>query len=76
VAPPAAEITIRPYEVYERELTIRGSFIRSNTYQRAVSLLGRLDLAPLISHRFPLPEVAAAIANVRERRGLKTLVQP
>ncbi len=76
VAPPTAELTIRPYEIYERELTIRGSFIRSNTFQRAVQLLGRLDLAPLISHRFALPQVAEAIANVRERRGLKTLVHP
>jgi 2-desacetyl-2-hydroxyethyl bacteriochlorophyllide A dehydrogenase len=76
VAPPMAEVVMRPYEIYERELTIRGSFIRSNTFQRAVSLLGRLDLAPLISHRFALPQVAAAIANVRERRGMKTLVHP
>ncbi len=76
VAPPEAELTIRPYEIYERELTIRGSFIRSNTFQRAVNLMGRLDLGPLITHRFPLTDVAAAIANVRDRRGLKTLVQP
>ncbi|GAC1428119.1 MAG: zinc-dependent alcohol dehydrogenase family protein [Chloroflexota bacterium] len=76
VSPPTAELTVHPYEIYERELTIRGSFIRSNTFQRAVSLLGRLDLPPLISHRFPLLAVDTAIANVRERRGLKTIVHP
>ena len=37
-----------------RELTIRGSFVRTTEFRRAVDLLGTLDLSPLITRRFQL----------------------
>ena len=43
VADRTAEIPIRPYDLYERQLTLRGSFIRNFDFQRAVRLLGRLE---------------------------------
>lgn len=76
VAAPTAEVVLRPYDIYERELTIRGSFIRSFTYARALALLPRLTLQPLVTHRFGLDAVPAAIRNVQQRRGVKTLVVP
>jgi 2-desacetyl-2-hydroxyethyl bacteriochlorophyllide A dehydrogenase len=76
VAPTSAEITLRPYELFERGLTLRASFIRSFEFRRAVALLPVLDLEPLLGERFPLPQIGEAFAAAGSRRGVKTLVTP
>ena len=76
VAPGDAEITLRPYDLFERELTIRASFIRAYEFRRAVELLAVLDVEPMLGHRFPLPEIHAAFENAASRGGIKTLVVP
>ena len=72
--------TVRPalpaYELFSRELTIRGSYIRTTEFRRAVDLLAVLDLAPLISKRFPLREIDNAIDAARRRDGIRVLVGP
>ena len=72
--------TARPawpaYELFSRELTIRGSFVRTNEFRRAVDLLGTLDLAPLVTRRFPLRRVQDAIQAARGRDGIRVLVGP
>lgn len=74
VAAPDAEITVRPYDLYQRQLTLRGSFIRNFDFQRAVRLLGRLELERLVTATFALDEIHAAIDNVAAGHGLKTVV--
>lgn len=76
VAPTSAEITLRPYDLFERELTLRASFIRTYEFRRAVALLPILELEPLIGERFPLPRILDAFAAAGSRRGVKTLVTP
>ena len=78
VSPPGATIPIEPYAVYRRELTIRAAFVNPHTFTRAVALLaqGRVQGAPLISHRFDLAGVAEAIATVKAGRAIKALVLP
>lgn len=74
VAPTQAEISIRPYDIYERQLTIKGSFIRQYNFRRTVSLLPRLNLAPIVTHHFPIERTAEAIEGVRNRLGVKIQV--
>jgi L-iditol 2-dehydrogenase len=69
-------LTLPAYDLFARELTIRGSFVRTNEFRRAVDLLATLDLTPLITERFPLAEVKAAFAAARARHGLRVLVGP
>ncbi len=78
VSPPGASIPVEPYAVYRRELTIRAAFVNPHTFARAVVLLaqGRVQAAPLISHRFDLAGVAEAIATVKAGRAIKALVLP
>jgi 2-desacetyl-2-hydroxyethyl bacteriochlorophyllide A dehydrogenase len=76
VPPADAQFTVPAYEIFSRELTIRGSFIRTNEFRRAVELLGVLDLAPLITQRFPLREVRAAFEAAKGRKGIRVLVGP
>jgi threonine dehydrogenase-like Zn-dependent dehydrogenase len=74
VADRDAELPIRPYDLYERQLTLRGSFIRNFDFQRAVRLLGRLELESLVTAEFALEQVNEAIDNVAAGKGLKTVV--
>jgi 2-desacetyl-2-hydroxyethyl bacteriochlorophyllide A dehydrogenase len=76
VAPGNAEIVLRPYDLFERELTIRASFVRGYEFRRAVELLPHLDIAPLLGERFPLDRIHDAFAAAANRQGIKTLVTP
>jgi L-iditol 2-dehydrogenase len=78
VAPPDAEVAVRPYDVFSRELTIRGSYTNPYVMDRALSLLasGRLDWEEVITHRFPIADFDEAWAAHREGAGLKISVQP
>jgi len=76
VPPAKAELTLKTYELFERELTIRTSFIRAFEFRRAVELLAVLDVEPLLGTRYPLEQIHAAFASAGGRRGVKTLVTP
>jgi 2-desacetyl-2-hydroxyethyl bacteriochlorophyllide A dehydrogenase len=76
VPPATAELTLKSYELFERELTIRTSFIRAFEFRRAVELLAVLDVEPLLGTRFPLERVHDAFAAAGSRQGVKTLVTP
>lgn len=57
-------------EVLERELDVRGVNRYCNTFPLAVSLLaaGKIDVAPLVSHRFPFADVVEAFRFASEHR--------
>jgi 2-desacetyl-2-hydroxyethyl bacteriochlorophyllide A dehydrogenase len=76
VPPATAELTLKSYELFERELTIRTSFIRAHEFRRAVELLAVLDVGPLLGTRFPLARIHDAFAAAAGRHGVKTLVTP
>ncbi len=76
VSPASAEIVLRPYDLFERELTIRASFVRGYEFRRAVELLPNLELDLLLGQRFPLERIQDGFAAAAERRGVKTLVTP
>ncbi|MGI9149717.1 MAG: alcohol dehydrogenase catalytic domain-containing protein [Chloroflexota bacterium] len=76
VASPTTEVPLRPFDVFERELTIKGAYIRGFEFQRTVELLPVMELQSLITDRFPLSEAAAAVDNVKSGHGIKTVVQP
>ena len=70
---------MEPNVIHSRELQVTGgSNARRADVRRAVELLssGALDVASLVPHRFPLAEIDAAIAAVRQRAGLKVAVVP
>jgi threonine dehydrogenase-like Zn-dependent dehydrogenase len=74
VASRDAEVVVRPYDLYERQLTVRGSFIRTFDFQRSVRLLDRLQLERLITAEFELARIHDAIECVANGQGLKTVV--
>jgi L-iditol 2-dehydrogenase len=52
--------------------------MRGRHLERAITLAGRgdVELASLVSERFPLARGAEAFAALKERRGLKVVVEP
>jgi threonine dehydrogenase-like Zn-dependent dehydrogenase len=45
-------------------------------FRRAVDLLPTLNIEPLLTHRFPLRDIHAAIDTARRRDGVKLLIIP
>lgn len=56
VGPQEAHFEMNTYDVYKKQLTIRGSFINPLTFKDAVALLagGKVNVAPLLSHELNL----------------------
>ncbi|MGC9399167.1 MAG: zinc-dependent alcohol dehydrogenase family protein [Anaerolineae bacterium] len=56
VAPAGRRMEIEPFQVFEKGLTLLSSFTSVRNSLQAVALLqaGKIDVAPLISHRLPL----------------------
>jgi L-iditol 2-dehydrogenase len=62
VARPEDVAPLRPYEIFQRELTIVGSVINPYTHQRAVALLPRLGLDRLRPAFFELADIEGALS--------------
>ena len=43
VTPPEAEVSVKPYDVFRRELTIRGSYTNPYVMERSLALLASED---------------------------------
>ncbi len=65
-------------DMYHKELTIKGSMINPDTFERAVELLnsGRLNLKPLITHAFPVAQLKEAILMQQSGEAVKVVVKP
>jgi D-arabinitol dehydrogenase (NADP+) len=74
----AARWPVPSYEVFRRELTIKGSFAQQFAFDRALTMLrnGRVRPEGLITHRFPLDEYAAALDAVADSACIKAVVIP
>jgi 2-desacetyl-2-hydroxyethyl bacteriochlorophyllide A dehydrogenase len=61
------------FSVVRREVTITGSMIYQDEFPEALALVaaGRVQTAPLVTHRFPLAEIDAAFAAHREPGSIK-----
>jgi D-arabinitol dehydrogenase (NADP+) len=68
--------TVPPYEIFRRELTIKGSFAQQFSFDRALDLLrtGRVDTAGLVTHRFRLEEYGQALAAVADSACVKAVI--
>jgi 2-desacetyl-2-hydroxyethyl bacteriochlorophyllide A dehydrogenase len=64
--------------IVRREIDVRGSMIYRGEFGEAIALLGRgaVQVAPLLSHRFPLAAIDAALAAHRSPEAIKVAVFP
>lgn len=62
----ADTISFHPFDVFRREITIKGSFAEMTSFAAAISALrsGRAKTDGIITHRFPIEEYGAALDAV------------
>ena len=60
-----------PFDVFFRELAIKGTMGAGRQMARAVSLLATLQPERLFSHGYPLEQVRQAIEHRRSGEGLR-----
>lgn len=71
---PDAVLQTAMYPIFQKELTIMGSFVNPDTHSRAAALLKRLNLSPLITHSFPIAQLDQAISKQTDVDSIKVLV--
>ncbi len=79
MAAESARVLVSPYDIFRRELTIKGSFARSYGFERAVQMLRtrRVRAEGFVTHRFGLSGYGHAIRTVREDATcLKAVIEP
>lgn len=78
LSPPEAEVSIRPYDMYAREITVTGSFINPFTQGTALALLasGRVRVKEIVSHRLALDELPRALELLETRQARKIIMEP
>ena len=75
---PAATIPVDPNVIHYKELWVTGSYhFTPGGFRTALDLIasGEVQVEPLISHRYPLEDVAQAFETVVNRKGMKVIVE-
>lgn len=74
----AAVWPISPYEIFRRELTIKGSFAQQFTFDRALAALrtGRVHTDKIMTSRLGLEEYDAALAGITDSSVIKSVILP
>jgi 2-desacetyl-2-hydroxyethyl bacteriochlorophyllide A dehydrogenase len=78
VAAYATRVTIEPYRIYNKEITITGSMAVLHSFERAADMFaaGLLNPDVFISDRIPLADYAEALAKFKRGEGRKIQVLP
>jgi (R,R)-butanediol dehydrogenase / meso-butanediol dehydrogenase / diacetyl reductase len=71
-----AAIPVRPFQLFGRELTVRATILAPYVFPRALNLLSKLDLEPMITQIVPLDDIATALAARKTSTDIKILVKP
>jgi D-arabinitol dehydrogenase (NADP+) len=76
VTDPEDLILVSPYEVFRREITIKGSFAEIDSFPAAIAALrsGRARTEGLITHRFKLDEYAEALKALQHDRTVHKII--
>lgn len=78
VAAPLATVAVNPYDIFRREITIRGTYTNPHTMDRSIALLasGQIPWRETITHRYALDHFGDAWEAHRTGAGLKVCVLP
>ncbi len=79
VTAPDDVVTVHPYDVFRREITIKGSFAEVTSFPAAIAALrtGRARTEGLITHRFKLDDYGDALEALRSDRTVhKIVIEP
>jgi D-arabinitol dehydrogenase (NADP+) len=65
-----AVLGLHPYEIFRRELTVKGSFAQTHCFDRALAVLrsGRVRTEGIVTNTFSLEDYEAALGALRDDR--------
>jgi L-iditol 2-dehydrogenase len=77
VAAPETKISVSPFEIFSKELTIKGSFVNPYTHEEAIALIAKkvVEVESLISHRFTVEELTAVMADFSNLKVSKAIIK-
>jgi L-iditol 2-dehydrogenase len=70
------EIGVSPFLMYAKELTITSTFVSPYSFPRALALLSKLELKPLITDIVPLKDIKKAFELHKAGKSIKILIKP
>jgi threonine dehydrogenase-like Zn-dependent dehydrogenase len=75
---PADEMTIKPFEIFKKEITLKASFINPYTQKRALTLIdsGKIDVTSMVCARESLDKLPEILANGELRAKGKVIILP
>lgn len=78
VSSPDIKVEISPFEIFKKELTIKGSLINPNTHLSALNLIstGKVNVQSIITHKFDLDKVEEALEMQKSVESVKVLIIP
>ena len=76
VYPKDSEISVPPFLMYAKELTIRSIFVSPYCFPRSLNLLPKLELKSLITDVVPLKDIKKAFERHKKGKSIKILIQP
>jgi D-arabinitol dehydrogenase (NADP+) len=78
VYPEKASVRFDPFDVFRREITIKGSFAQIDSFQRALNYLenGRIKVQEIVTQEIPLKDWGKALDLAWSRQGIKTALVP
>ncbi|MBO1304807.1 zinc-binding dehydrogenase [Enterococcus sp. 669A] len=77
VGDPDTNIQVNAYDVYFKELIIKGAFINPHVMEDAISILDHhvIDVEKLITHELALDEVEAVLSGENKEKITKAVVK-
>lgn len=75
---PSDQITVKPFDLFKREVVLKASYINPYTQKRAVSLIssGKVDVSSMIYETIPLEQLPGLLADTKKRGLGKYVVTP
>ena len=75
---PDAQISLKPFQIFQKELTLKASYINPCTQQRALQLIdsGRLDVQSMVCKTIGLEQLEEVLRNPKMRAEGKYIVNP
>lgn len=77
VSAPDTKIEVQPFDIFSKELTIKGSFINPHTHDLAISLVqqGKIQIKPLLSHQFSMNELPDIMKEYQSLKVMKGIIK-
>jgi len=73
---PQDTVSIKPFEIFKKEIVLKASFINPYTQKRALALIesGRIDVSSMVYRTISVDELPALLGNKKQRAAGKYIV--